>query len=238
MPGPIKDFCALKPMRKVLKAQHKARQLAAAEHLRNDKKKQQQAKQASAKFSQHVGPVFSIKSSSSDKIPVHTPHPQAPPHLKNQQSETKSHTNKKQRCEPNAILQALLSDEFSIENLHENENDSQVRFARNGVGTDILQKLYQGYWTTQQQLDLHGLRTDQARDTIAAFIQLALKRRWRCVRIVHGKGFGSLNQAPVLKGKVRDWLVQIDDVVAFCQAHDTDGGSGALVVLLKAQVRF
>jgi len=54
------------------------------------------------------------------------------------------------------------------------------------------------------------------------------------VRVIHGKGLGSVNKEPVLKNKVRAWLVQKDEVIAFCQARGVDGGSGALVVLLKA----
>jgi len=37
----------------------------------------------------------------------------------------------------------------------------------------------------------------------------------------------------VLKGKVRSWLVQKDEVIAFTQARAADGGQGALVVLLQ-----
>ena len=57
----------------------------------------------------------------------------------------------------------------------------------------------------------------------------------RCVRVIHGKGLGSVNKEPVLRNKVRNWLVQKDEVIAFCQARPIDGGAGALVVLLKAQ---
>jgi DNA-nicking Smr family endonuclease len=53
------------------------------------------------------------------------------------------------------------------------------------------------------------------------------------VRVVHGKGLGSRDRQPVLKGKVRNWLVQREEVIAFCQARPIDGGSGALVVLLR-----
>jgi DNA-nicking Smr family endonuclease len=51
---------------------------------------------------------------------------------------------------------------------------------------------------------------------------------------VHGKGHGSRDRQPVLKGKVPKWLMQRDEVIAFCQAKPADGGAGALIVLLKA----
>jgi DNA-nicking Smr family endonuclease len=58
------------------------------------------------------------------------------------------------------------------------------------------------------------------------------------VRIIHGKGLGSVNREPVLKNKVRNWLIQKDEVLAFCQATPAEGGSGALMVLLKSQERL
>jgi len=51
--------------------------------------------------------------------------------------------------------------------------------------------------------------------------------------VVHGKGNGSPGREPVLKAKVRSWLVQKQEVIAFVQARASEGGHGALVVLLK-----
>ena len=130
-----------------------------------------------------------------------------------------------------AVLQESLSDEFSIDTLL--EVDETLSYTRSGVGPDVLRKLRSGGWVTQDQLDLHGLRTDQAREALGQFIRSAGKRGLRCVRIIHGKGLGSLNKKPVLKNKVRNWLVQKEEVIAFCQARAADGGSGALMVLLK-----
>jgi DNA-nicking Smr family endonuclease len=51
---------------------------------------------------------------------------------------------------------------------------------------------------------------------------------------VHGKGLRSKNREPVLKGQLGRWLARKDEVLAYCQARRPDGGSGAVVVLLKA----
>ena len=85
----------------------------------------------------------------------------------------------------------------------------------------------------QGQIDLHGLRSDEAREALGQFIRDATKRGWRCVRVVHGKGLGSPGKTPVLKAKVQRWLVQKTEVLAFVQAKGSEGGAGALVVLLK-----
>ena len=55
----------------------------------------------------------------------------------------------------------------------------------------------------------------------------------RCVRVIHGKGLRSNNREPVLKTKVKHWLTQRVEVLAYCQARPADGGGGALLVLLK-----
>jgi DNA-nicking Smr family endonuclease len=108
-----------------------------------------------------------------------------------------------------------------------------LSFRRPGVGTDVTQKLRRGKWSIQRQIDLHGLRTDEAREALAAFIREAHRQGIRCVRVVHGKGLGSPGKAPVLKDKVHRWLVQKAEVVAFVQAQPMQGGAGAVVVLLQ-----
>ena len=52
------------------------------------------------------------------------------------------------------------------------------------------------------------------------------------MRIVHGKGLGSRQREPVLKGLLRKWLLR-EEVLAFSQAPAGQGGSGAVLVLLK-----
>ncbi len=129
------------------------------------------------------------------------------------------------------VLIASVSDEFEIDTLL--HTDADLSFRRPGIGPDVLRKLRRGEWTIQDHLDLHGLRVDEARELLGQFLREAIRRGLRCVRIVHGKGLGSKDRQPVLKGKARVWLAQRDEVIAFCQARPAEGGSGALVVLLR-----
>ncbi|HNK53697.1 MAG TPA: Smr/MutS family protein, partial [Ottowia sp.] len=89
----------------------------------------------------------------------------------------------------------------------------------------------------QGEIDLHGLRTDEAREALAQFLREAQRAGLRCVRVVHGKGLGSPGRTPVLKAKVQVWLVQKAEVLAFVQAKPLEGGAGALLVLLAASIR-
>jgi len=129
-----------------------------------------------------------------------------------------------------AVLREAISDEFDPETLL--DTDDTLSFRRRGIGPEVVRKLRRGAWTVQAQLDLHGLRRDEAREQVAAFLREASRHGLRCVRIIHGKGNGSPGREPVLKSKVKAWLVQKHEVLAFTQARGTDGGHGALIVLL------
>jgi len=135
-----------------------------------------------------------------------------------------------QDLDDQAALLESMSDEFDVSTLL--DVDDQLSFRRPGIGTDITRKLRKGEWSLQGQLDLHGLRSDEAREALGQFVRDAKRMGWRCVRVVHGKGLGSPGKEPVLKSKVQRWLVQKNEVLAFVQAKPSDGGAGALVVLL------
>jgi DNA-nicking Smr family endonuclease len=113
------------------------------------------------------------------------------------------------------------------------ESGEELVYLRDGLSRQLLRKLRRGHWVVEDSLDLHGMNRAQAAASVAVFLQRCARRGVRCVRIVHGKGLGSRNREPVLKGKLRKWLPVRDDVLAFCQAPATQGGSGAVLVLLK-----
>ena len=129
-----------------------------------------------------------------------------------------------------AVMREALSDEFDAETLL--DTDDALSYRRAGIGTDVTRKLRKGGWSIQGQVDLHGLRREDAREALVDFIKDAARMGWRCVRVVHGKGLGSPGKTPVLKGKVQSWLIQKQEVLAFVQARPAHGGAGALVVLL------
>ena len=131
-----------------------------------------------------------------------------------------------------AVMVEALSDEFDVESLL--ETDDALSFRRRGIGPEVVRKLRRGVWAIQAQLDLHGLRRDEAREALGKFLRDAGRTGCRCVRVVHGKGHGSPGREPVLKGKVKSWLVQKNEVIAFTQARAAQGGAGALIVLLAS----
>jgi DNA-nicking Smr family endonuclease len=117
------------------------------------------------------------------------------------------------------------------------EADGDLSFVRPGLSRQVLRKLRRGHWVVQDQLDLHGLNREAARVQTAEFLKACQRRGLRCVRIIHGKGLRSKNGEPVLKIKVRHWLMQREEVLAFSPAPPADGGTGAVLVLLKGENR-
>lgn len=213
----LKNFADLKLLRGTLKDQEEARAAATAERL----KREQVAAQEANLFRNSVGDVKVIPQR--DKLPLHQAKPATPL------------TPRQQEDDDQAVLRESLSDLFEVDALM--EADPALSYARAGVGADVVRKLRKGHWPIQDELDLHGLRRDQARDLIGEFLRQATRRNYRCLRVIHGKGFGSKSQEPMLKSMVHSWLVQKDEVVAFCAARPSDGGDGALVVLLQTALQ-
>jgi DNA-nicking Smr family endonuclease len=129
------------------------------------------------------------------------------------------------------LKESMLSDQFDVDGLL--DEDPSLSWSAPGVGPDVVKKLRKRHWQVEDELDLHGYTRDLARRLVDAFLRRSTKNGVRCVRIIHGVGYGSAGGEPVLRGMVHSWLVQTDGVAAFCAANRTDGGSGALIVLLR-----
>ena len=189
-----------------------AKQAAAAEAAQQEAARRLEAERTL--FTRAVGQVQPIAAQA--RVQVHTPAPVP--------------TRLQQDIDDAAALQESMSDGFDVSTLL--DVDDQMSFRRPGIGTDVTRKLRKGEWRIQGQIDLHGMRSDEARNAVGQFLRDAKRMGWRCVRVVHGKGLGSPGKEPVLKAKVQRWLVQKNEVLAFVQARPADGGAGALVVLL------
>jgi len=113
------------------------------------------------------------------------------------------------------------------------DSGDELAYLREGLGRDLLRKLRRGHWVVEDELDLHGMNRHAAAISVTEFLRHCRHRRLGCVRIVHGKGRGSHQREPVLKGLLRKWLLR-QDVLAFSQAPAAQGGSGAVLVLLKS----
>jgi DNA-nicking Smr family endonuclease len=111
--------------------------------------------------------------------------------------------------------------------------EDEQSFLRSAVSPELLRKLRRGQWTIDAEIDLHHHTQDEAHEALQVFMQKARTQGFRCVRIIHGKGLSSHQKIPVLRSKVRRWLQQKDEVLAYCEPRPNGGGSGAVLVLLR-----
>jgi len=142
----------------------------------------------------------------------------------------------------NLLLKKFLEDEKKVlaDSISDNFESIDYFLARDELfyikknhSPDIVKKLRNGSWVVEDSIDLHGLTSDEAKVALVEFISYCKQRGVRCIRIIHGKGYNSKNKEPVLKNKVKKWLIQKQEVICFVQAPNHDGGGGALITLLE-----
>jgi DNA-nicking Smr family endonuclease len=213
----MKDLADLKSLRDKLKEDERVRAIEQAER----EKRERIARERAVEFRSSMKDVKKMPESNRY---VHRPPPPPP-----RQPETKKALTQEE--DNAAVLRESLSDLFDVDGLLDEE--PSLGYSGEGVGPDVLKKLRKRHWPVQDEIDLHGMTRDQARDQVTDFLHRANRRGVRCVRIIHGVGYGSAGGEPVLRGVVHSWLVQKNEVVAFCVAGRSDGGHGALIVLLK-----
>ena len=120
-----------------------------------------------------------------------------------------------------------LSDHVAVE-------ETATSFLRPGLNRMTLRKLRRGQWPVQDTIDLHGFTSDEARQLLVKFLQHARHHDFRCVNVIHGKGWRAEGGEGILKIRVRHWLTQLPEVLAYCEAPVHSGGGGAVWVLLAA----
>jgi DNA-nicking Smr family endonuclease len=213
----IKDFADLKFLRDKLKEDERLRAIEKAER----EKRERIARARAVEFRSAVKDV--------KKLPEANRYVYMPPAPLRSAA---APTYQTQAEDDAAVLRESLSDLFDVDGML--DEDPSLSYASEGVGPDVVRKLRKRHWPVQDELDLHGMNRDEARERVSDFLHRANRRGVRCVRIIHGQGYGSAGGEPVLRGMVHSWLVQKDEVVAFCVAGRADGGNGALIVLLRS----
>ena len=213
MPAKPKHFRSLSDLQQLQRSLAEQREREAAEAATRAAAEKQRAAEQDL-FTRAIGATQPLRRRPS--VPL-APEPPAPIPVQHQLDEQR-------------VLHESLSDEFDVTTLL--DADDAMSFRRSGIHTDVTRKLRAGEWSIQREIDLHGMRSDEAREALGAFVRTAHKQGLRCVRVVHGKGIGSPGRQPVLKAKVQRWLIQKNETLAFVQAKPSEGGAGALVVLL------
>ena len=115
----------------------------------------------------------------------------------------------------------------------EHVDASDNEFVANGVDRREIRKLRKGDYIVRDRRDLHGMTGAEALASVGRFIENSRHRGHRCVCIIHGRGLHSTGNQPILKARVREYLRSHRSVLAYADAPASDGGSGAVYVLLR-----
>ncbi len=168
-------------------------------------------------FLESIGKVTPIKSDKRSIVPTYKPKPFP-------KQKTAHIADKLTRAQSEFIDALQAEDTFS--------------YTASGLQKNVLKKMRRGHYGLDAELDLHGLTSAQAKRELVKFLHFCEQDGCRCVRIIHGKGYRSENNLPVLKNDLNVWLRQHQEVQAFCSAAQREGGAGAVIVLLRLSSKY
>ena len=113
------------------------------------------------------------------------------------------------------------------------EIGEELSYLKAGLSPRLLRQLKRGQFSIADEIDLHQMNAAVARAATKAFLDENKRLGRLCVKIIHGKGLRSRAEGPVLKRMVDGMLRQRADVLAFASARPAEGGTGAVIVLLR-----
>lgn len=116
--------------------------------------------------------------------------------------------------------------------------EDTLSYTAPGLQKNVLKKMRRGHFGLDAELDLHGLTSAEAKYELVRFLHFCEQDGCHCVRIIHGKGYRSEKNLPVLKNDLNLWLRQHQEVKAFCSTAQKDGGAGAVFVLLRLSCKY
>ena len=174
-------------------------------------------KQDSDLFLESIGKVTPIKSDKRSVAPTQKPKPYP-------KKKTPQFTDKLTLAQTEPVTALYAEDTLS--------------YTASGLQKNVLKKMRRGHYGLDAELDLHGLTSAEAKRELDKFLHSCELDGCRCVRIIHGKGYRSENNLPVLKNDLNTWLRQYQEVQAFCSTAQKDGGAGAVFVLLRLSGKY
>jgi DNA mismatch repair protein MutS2 len=95
------------------------------------------------------------------------------------------------------------------------------------VSSETQDRIYEKKLNFKQDIDVRGMRGDEAMNAVTYFIDDAVLLGIRRVRILHGTGTG------ILRTLIRDYLSTVPGVAHFQDEHVQFGGAGITVVDLE-----
>jgi len=132
-----------------------------------------------------------------------------------------------------AVADKLTVDPLSSVDVPMLKSNDVLEFRRDGVQHGVFKKLRMGRYEMDARLDLHRMTVEQARREVFRFLRECYHYELRTVIILHGKGDRNPDKVATIKSHLANWLLQVDEVMAFHSAQKQHGGTGAVYIMLK-----
>ena len=136
------------------------------------------------------------------------------------------------RARPEVATHKATAPASSSADHHDDGAGADEGYVAPGIDRRELRRIKRGDYPPGSRLDLHAQTAAEAVASVKQFIDHR-RHRDRCVCIVHGRGLHSKGNVSILKARVREYLRSHAAVLAYSDAPRTDGGSGAVYVLLR-----
>ena len=102
-----------------------------------------------------------------------------------------------------------------------------------GLQHSVIRKFRRGSIPVFKEIDMHGLKFHEAIRVLNESINHIIETKTVCVLFIHGKGLGSINQTPIIKPLVKQFLSCHPRILAYTPAPKKLGGEGATLALIR-----
>ncbi len=148
---------------------------------------------------------------------------------------SKKPPKKPKQIKPNQLLKLDIEKHYSDQYTSNVSAHQNISYQQSGVRKKDIVRLKKGLFAIDITEDLHGKTTDMAESSVYSFIQEAIEHQCKYGLLVHGKGYNSNSEKPILKNLVNQILNGHPSVLAFCSAQPKNGGTGAVYILFKSK---
>ena len=118
----------------------------------------------------------------------------------------------------------MLKTKVELKKLKKSASGAPKKSDKSFVSASTTNEMRQRQLNFKQDIDVRGMRADEAIQAVTYFIDDAIQFNTRQVRILHGTGTG------ILKVRIREYLNAIPSVKSYRDEHVQFGGAGITIV--------
>ena len=121
----------------------------------------------------------------------------------------------------------MLKTKVELKKLKKSQTQPKQKSEKSFISRSTSDEMRMRQLNFKQEIDVRGMRADEAIQAVTYFIDDATQFSVRQVRILHGTGTG------ILKVRIREYLNAIPNVKNYRDEHVQFGGAGITIVELE-----